>query len=159
DKDEEKKKPKDEQTDKDMERDRERDKDKGKEEEQDKDKGKDKESKEKKSPPIRREAGGFDIIPGPHKIDVPARDAAPVERASRTVAAYRTIETAQLQLKFAVAEHGNVQALDAARRYLDRAQVRLADADPNHGDPAAETVEALKHETMRLRREADSTLF
>ena len=159
DKDEEKKKPKDEQTDKDREWDRERDKDKDKKEEKDKDSEKDKEPKEKKSPPIRTEAGGFDIIPGPHTINLPAHNAAPVERASRTVAAYRTIETAQLQLKFAVTEHGNVQALDEARRSLDQAQVLLADADPKHGDPAVETVEALKHETMRLRREANNTLF
>ena len=135
------------------------DKDTDQDKEDDKEKDKESDSKEKKSPPIRTEAGGFDIIPGPHKFDLPADDAVPSERARRTVAAYRAIETAQLQLKFAVVEHGNVQALDAARRNLDRAQVLLADADPKHGDPAVQTVEALKQETMRLRHEAGSTLF
>ncbi len=131
--------------------------DEGKKE--DKAKEKEEESSKKKPPPIRTEAGGFDIIPGPHTLDLPAEAAARSEPARRTIAAYRAIETAQLQLKFAVAEHGNIQTLDDARRNLDRAQVLLADADPKHGDPAVETIAALKHETMRLRHEAASTLY
>ena len=116
----------------------------------------------KKPPPeIRREAEGFDIIPGP--FENPARTSsastASEYRDSRIVAAYREIQTAEVHLKFAVAEHGNVEAIDAARRLLDTAEVALAGADSKRLPSADQTVLRLKRELLTLRGEVATTLF
>lgn len=99
---------------------------------------------------IRREAEGFDLLPG-----------APFDSDSspRVADAYRAIRTAQVHLKLGVAEHGNVAAFEAARRQLKSAARELAATDDKTARAAKRLVVSLEREIDDLARIAASTFF
>jgi hypothetical protein len=114
------------------------------------------ENDKKPAPPIKRETDGFDVIPGPR--DDVARNS-PLEKI------YRALQAAQIRLKFATAEHGNLQALADAQRLLAMAAGQIAEARASAAIPddrlqaAEESSNALQHEIDRVRRVAAKTLY
>ncbi len=130
---------------------------------QDKDDDKAKDDKDEKGekdkkplPPIKRESDGFDVIPGPR--DDVARNS-PLEKI------YRNLQSAQIRLKFATTEHGNLQALVEAEQLLATAAGQIAEARASTtiaGDrlqDAEESSQALRHEIHRVRSVAEKTLY
>lgn len=116
-----------------------------------------KESRHK--PQVRRASNGSDIIP-----------AATVDAHNfpSLATAFDTLRAAQLHIKFAVAEHGNVREFDAALKLLDTANRRqprhsAAETDSNEEQRLqrrlTETLGSLQRETATMRLIASRTLF
>src|SRR5205807_1825141 len=109
-----------------------------------------KETPEKMPLKIRRESNGLDVIAGPW-LDLPL--------SATDQPAGLAMRNAQIHLKFAASERGNVEAFEAAQRALNTAAARLADVSVERRRQAAGTVQRLQRETAGLRSVALTTFF